>query len=532
MEKNKSKEDTKSVCLKSTRPVHLDKDIKSFEIASSKLLITKPVNLDEAIEIVGFGSFHYYILFICGSLFAAISISVTSVSFIIPSAQCDFQMTSVHKGVLNGASMIGMFFGCFISGYMADSKGRKYTLVVCMMIDGIFNLISSVSQIYPVLIFCKLMSGFGVSGVTVFYSYLGEFVNSKNREKFLCWMELFWTFGVILLPCIAWIVIPQTFRIEYGFFLFRSWNLFAVICSLPSIIFSCLLVKLPESPKFLLAKGKHDETVDCLKFVYRWNNKTDDEFPVTSLTLPDCCVNEQNNSFFNGLYKSILELFTSKFKVVAMNTCMIQFCCTASFYMMVLWFPELMNRFRWYETLYSGPKNMTNMCEIVSLFKIEPEEIDLKCNDEIDQSVYENILIIGIACIPTSIIVPLLVNRFGIKFFLVLSFFGSGLSAACLYFITSSFENIVLSSVFEALSSMGIGLIFCISVELFPTEYRGVAVSIGSMFGKIGAVIGNIVVGVFIDAHCMVPILVSCSFLIISGLLVLTLPKTGRTAMK
>jgi len=33
------------------------------------------------------------------------------------------------------------------------------------------------------------------------------------------------------------------------------------------------------------------------------------------------------------------------------------------------------------------------------------------------------------------------------------------------------------------------------------------------MFGRIGAVIGNIVVGVFIDAHCMVPILVSFSLL-------------------
>ncbi|CAI6350752.1 unnamed protein product [Macrosiphum euphorbiae] len=331
---------------------------------------------------------------------------------------------------------------------------------------------------------------------------------------------------------IAWLVIPQTFRIEYGFFLFRSWNLFAIICSLPSIIFSCLLLQLPESPKFLLAKGKYDETMDCLKFVYRWNNNTDDEFPVTSLTLPDCCINEQNNSFFKGLYKSILELFTSQYKFVAIITCVIQFCCSASFYMMVLWFPELMNRFRWYETLYPGPKNMTNMCEIVSLFKIEPEELDLICNDEIDQSVYENILIIGMACIPTSIIVPLFVNRFGIKFFLVLSFFGSGFFAGCLYFISSSFENIMLSSLFEALSSIGIGLVFCIGVEIFPTEYRGVGLSIGSMFGRIGAVIGNIVVGVFIDAHCMVPILVSCSLLIISGLLVLTLPKTGRTTIK
>lgn len=55
----------------------------------------------------GFGKFHYYILFVCGSLFAAVAISVTSVSFIMPSAHCDFKMTSVHKGLLNGATMMG-----------------------------------------------------------------------------------------------------------------------------------------------------------------------------------------------------------------------------------------------------------------------------------------------------------------------------------------------------------------------------------------------------------------------------------------
>lgn len=40
------------------------------------------------------------------------------------------------------------------------------------------------------------------------------------------------------------------------------------------------------------------------------------------------------------------------------------------------------------------------------------------------------------------------------------------------------------------------------------------AVSIGSTFGKIGALLGNVIVGVFIDVHCIVPILVSCSFLL------------------
>lgn len=93
-----------------------------------------------------------------------------------------------------------------------------------------------------------------------------------------------------------------------------------------------------------------------------------------------------------------------------------------SYYMLMLWFPELMNRFRWYEeTLhngYGGVGNKTTMCEIVSVFKYEPENQNSECNDRIDLSVYNNIIIIGVACIPTSLIVPLFVNKLGLRFFL------------------------------------------------------------------------------------------------------------------
>ncbi|XP_025423748.1 synaptic vesicle glycoprotein 2C-like isoform X2 [Sipha flava] len=502
-------------------------------VTTTTFLTAQSVRLDKAIEMIGFGKFHYYMLFICGTVYIAVSISLTSVSFIVPSAQCDFQMTSFRKGFLNGASMIGMCIGSFIWGYISDSYGRRKALIFCMLMDGLFNLVSSVSQIYSVFIFCRMMSGFGVSGCTITYAYLGEFLNAKYREKFLCWMEIFWTIGVILLPCIAWIIIPQTFRIESGFFLFRSWNLFVIICSLPSIITTCLLMLLPESPKYLLVKGKHEETLDCLRFVHRWNNKkTDQSFPVISLTLPDR-ISETSKGFFSGMGKSLFELITSKYKTVLAITCIMQFCVTASYYMMMLWFPELMNRLRWYETTYPSAQNKTTMCEVLSMYKVEPNALaDVRCNDDIDGSVYLNILIVGVACLPLCFIVPLYVNKLGLRFFLATCLFGSGLTAVCLYYISSSMEILAFASVFEALSSTGFGLIFCVAVELFPVEYTGLAVAIGSTFGKIGSIVGNVVVGIFIDAYCIVPIVVSCSFLLFSGFLIFTLPKTIRNDSK
>jgi len=89
----------------------------------------------------------------------------------------------------------------------------------------------------------------------------------------------------IYISGVAWIIIPQTFKIENGYFLFKSWNLFIIICSFPSIILAFLLMKMPESPKFLLAQGKHDETLDCMKFIYKWNNKSYDKFPVSLILI-------------------------------------------------------------------------------------------------------------------------------------------------------------------------------------------------------------------------------------------------------
>lgn len=80
---------------------------------------------------------------------------------------------------------------------------------------------------------------------------------------------------------VAWLIIPQTFRIENEYILFKSWNLFVIVCSLPSITLAFLIMKMPESPKFLLAQGKHKETINCLKFVHRWNSNSNDKFPVS-----------------------------------------------------------------------------------------------------------------------------------------------------------------------------------------------------------------------------------------------------------
>lgn len=99
-----------------------------------------------------------------------------------------------------------------------------------------------------------------------------------RRENILCWMEIFWTLGIIALPCmyshfnsnalqftihfgshlnfcspentnslfsaIAWLIIPMEVGVadpnvpedEKGWFTFHSWNLFVAICAIPRLV--------------------------------------------------------------------------------------------------------------------------------------------------------------------------------------------------------------------------------------------------------------------------------------------------------
>ena len=170
---------------------------------------------------------------------------------------------------------------------------------------------------------------------------------------------------------------------------FNSWTLFVAICALPSLLLGLWLFAFPESPKFLLECGETEKALEVFKWIYAQNTGCDpDSYPVNISILiyyyiPSCLSVHFNNlrimSFIRRLQittlqekpnskdKSTRALKLHKRKdlkvlvteVVDMtkelckpphlrNTllaCAIQFGLTSSYYTLMVWFPELFNRF-------------------------------------------------------------------------------------------------------------------------------------------------------------------------------------------
>lgn len=273
------------------------------------------------------------------------------------------------------------------------------------------------------------------------FPYLGEFQPTRYREKILSWMEMFWTLGIILLPLIAWFIIPMKidFTISAIGFKFHSWNLFVAICALPSILIAIWLFFFPESPKFLIEVGDTDEALDVLKDIYHMNTgRPHDEYPIKSLKekerekgLPDQSqpslrsLSIRKPKHLKILLSEILEqsrtLCRAPHLKNTMLTCAIQFLLTASYYSLMIWFPELFYRFEEYE--HENPSGDVSVCDVSSIV-LKDRLSKGFCGDEIRNDVYWHTVILGLSCIPTSLILPIFIHRLGAKFFLG-EFYGS-----------------------------------------------------------------------------------------------------------
>uniref|UniRef100_A0A1B6CG08 Major facilitator superfamily (MFS) profile domain-containing protein n=1 Tax=Clastoptera arizonana TaxID=38151 RepID=A0A1B6CG08_9HEMI len=506
--------------------------------------VTFNATFERAVSSTGFGRFHYVLLALCGLIYLDTAIELTILSFVVPAAKCDFKMTSVDSGWLNASPMLGMMVGCYFWGCLADLRGRKTVLIASLLVDGLSGLASSFSPYYPVFIVFRFIGGFGITGaMSICFPYLGEFQPTKYREKVLSWMELFWTAGVIALPLIAWAIIPLNFRFTSTYYTYASWNLFVTLCSIPSLLLAFWMCFMPESPKFMIECGEYDKALEVLKHMYAVNTgETPGSYPVRSLrekergisvtsiqssrSLKSVRTVKDLQLLMTDIWDMTKTLCKAPYRKYTLLTCIIQFGLTSGYYTLMMWFPELFNRYKAFETLHPGQS--ASVCDVSSVF-INSED---KCVAEISSSVYLNTLFIGLACIPTSLWLPLCVRRLGTKFFLVFCLLIAGVVATAFYFVQNSTQNLVLSCIFEALTSLAISTIYCVMVDLFPTNLRVMAAALSMTFGRMGALLGNLVFGFLIDLDCVVPILLFASFLYISGILCFFLPNTGRTELE
>jgi putative MFS transporter len=146
-------------------------------------------------------------------------------------------------------TFVGMTIGAFVTGFLGDWFGRRFTYQVNLLIFGLAALAAAFAQNMEQLIACRFVQGLGLGAeIVVGYSTLTEFVPPRSRGRWLAFMALLVVSGFPVTSLLAYLIIPS-----FG------WRPMFVIAGIGSLSVWYLRKALPESPRWLEAKHRTEE---------------------------------------------------------------------------------------------------------------------------------------------------------------------------------------------------------------------------------------------------------------------------------
>ena len=229
--------------------------------------------VEEAIDHVGFGMFQIIFLSITGLSWLCDAMEMMLLSFIGPSARCEWNLTTTEASSLTSFVFLGMGFGAPSFGMLADRRGRLFALRCSTALTMLAGVGSAMSPTFSGLCFARMVVGFGLGGVPVAYNLCAEYLPTKNRGVYLSSLEFFWSFGSMISAILAWTILPK-----------QSWRVLLGATVSPLVLLGLFLIYMPDSPMYLASKGRLDEAERTLRFISRLNRKP---LPVGVLKVAD-----------------------------------------------------------------------------------------------------------------------------------------------------------------------------------------------------------------------------------------------------
>ncbi|MEA2993255.1 MAG: transporter, putative metabolite:H+ symporter [Alphaproteobacteria bacterium] len=207
------------------------------------------VNAGARLDRLPISSFHYRIFWLIGAgmFFDGYDLYVAG-SVLASTVQTKFSTVPQNLQFLS-LTFVGMTIGALVTGFLGDRFGRRFTYQVNLLIFGLASLAAAFAQNMEQLIVCRFVQGLGLGAeIVVGYSTLTEFVPPKSRGRWLSFMVFLVVAGFPATSLLGYLIIPTW-----------GWRPMFVIAGVGSLIVWYLRKNLPESPRWLEAKGRNAE---------------------------------------------------------------------------------------------------------------------------------------------------------------------------------------------------------------------------------------------------------------------------------
>ncbi len=340
--------------------------------------------------------------------------------------------------LISPSTLIGTFIGGLCLGYVTDKIGRKPMFTIDLSVFLVCALLMfTVTATWEVALLGLVMGVAIGADYSIGSPLLSEFTEDDTRGNYLGLLEISWNVGYVVAYLFGYLINTQ---------FPGAWRVILAASAVPAII--CLIIRhgLPESPRWLLSKGRKDEAFEIIDAELGRNRRADFE-------------QEEEAETNYGL------LFSADYLRRTLFACMFWIAIVTPYFALTFFQAEVLS------------------------------DLGLKSNALLAAVLGTAIALVG------ATIGWFLVDRVGRRPLLIYPMFGCGVFLTISAFAAHLPTFVGAFAFFAYLLSYGLMSILpgIYPMEMFPTSVRTSGVGLASSASRVGAAIGTFVLPVMID---------------------------------
>ena len=225
-----------------------------------------------------------------------------------------FQLDALQQGWYVGCALVGSIVGVLFAGILSDKLGRKLTMVISAVLFSTSALGCALSADFTQLVIYRIIGGVGIGVVSIVSPlYISEVAVAQYRGRLVSLYQLAVTVGflgayLVNYQLLAWAESGTQLSVDWlnKVFITEVWRGMLGMETLPAILFFIIIFFIPESPRWLIVRGKELKAVNILEKMYNSITEAKSQLKETKSVLTSETRSEWSLLMKPGIFKAVI----------------------------------------------------------------------------------------------------------------------------------------------------------------------------------------------------------------------------------